>query len=137
MDSFDTPADFLRDLLNYRDSSRAEVLSRVTDFLVALIGERRGNAELHRLERWATHAQAGDYRALAIPGFAIGGFQYLRMLFGANTTKPDVHIVRYVATAIGGQCSAVKALSLLEHAAQRRGIRLRDLDTTIWENSAR
>jgi hypothetical protein len=71
-------------------------------------------------------------------GFGLAGFQYLRMLFGANTTKPDVHVRQYVSEAVGRRrVSEVEALNLLERAASDAGIGLRDLDTTIWEKSAR
>jgi hypothetical protein len=59
------------------------------------------------------------------------------MLFGANTTKPDTHILRYVANRIGRPVFDIAALQLLEHAAAEAGVSLRDLDTTIWEGSAR
>jgi hypothetical protein len=59
------------------------------------------------------------------------------MLFGANTTKPDVHICRYVQVALGRRVSDTEALSLLEEAVRGESIKLRDIDTTIWEHSAR
>ena len=73
----------------------------------------------------------------AIRGFGLAGFQYLRMLFGANTTKPDLHIRRYVGHCIGEPVTDMRALQLLEPAAKEAGISLRDFDTTIWERSAR
>jgi hypothetical protein len=72
-----------------------------------------------------------------IRGFALAGYQYLRMLFGANTTKPDDHICRYVSRCVGRTVSDVEALTLLEGASAISDVRLRDLDTTIWETSAR
>ncbi len=59
------------------------------------------------------------------------------MLFGANTTKPDIHISRYVASQVGHSVSDIRALRLLEDAATEAGVVLRNLDTTIWESSAR
>ena len=59
------------------------------------------------------------------------------MLFGANTTKPDVHICRYVSSAVGQKLSPIAALVLLEEVAAVHSIRVRDLDTMIWERSAR
>jgi hypothetical protein len=59
------------------------------------------------------------------------------MLFGADTTKPDVHICRFVRNALNRPVTDVAALEILEQAAPLAGVKLRDLDTTIWETSAR
>jgi hypothetical protein len=109
----------------------------VVDFLLGIVAATPGTSELERLERWALHAHPGDFRSLGIRGFGLAGFQYLRMLFGASTTKPDVHIRRYVAAAVGRPVSDVQALTLMEEAAARAGVPLRDADTTIWEHAAR
>jgi len=137
IDSFDSPEVFVRDALKYRDAARAEVLSRVVDFLLEASASAVGNSELERRQNWAQDAQPAGYKAVGIRGFGLAGFQYLRMLFGANTTKPDVHIRRYVAAAVGRSVSDLQALSLLEEAAGKDRGALRDLDTTIWEGSAR
>jgi hypothetical protein len=61
----------------------------------------------------------------------------MRMLFGANTVKPDIHIRRYVEACVGHSVSEIRALELLERAAEHLQIRAVDLDTTIWERAAR
>jgi hypothetical protein len=137
MDSFESPDAFVRDALTYRDALRAQVLSGVLDFLLKVSASRPGNSELERLENWARETRPAEYRGVGIRGFGLAGFQYLRMLFGANTTKPDVHIRRYVGAAVGRRVSDVQALDLLEEAADAHGVALRDVDTTIWERSAR
>ena len=65
------------------------------------------------------------------------GFQYLRMLFGANTCKPDLRIRQWVGEALGRKVSDIVALKLMEGAALEAGVLLRDADTTIWEMKAR
>jgi hypothetical protein len=77
------------------------------------------------------------HSALGIRGFGLAGFQYLRMLFGANTTKPDIRICAWVAAAVGHPISPIRALRLLERAAPEACVYLRDVDTTIWEMLAR
>jgi len=59
------------------------------------------------------------------------------MLFGANTTKPDVHICRFVRNTLNRPVTDVATLEILEQATRLAGVRIRDLDTTIWEASAR
>ena len=123
--------------LNYNDEARAATLKAVVDWFLTVSGTASAAEQLANLERWARGAQPRDYGLLGIAGFGVAGFQYMRMLFGANTTKPDIHICRFVAECVGHRVSDLDALQLLENAALDAGISLRDLDTTIWENSAR
>lgn len=135
--SCSSAASFCATVLRYRDPARATTLSDVVDYLLDAIGEIDGNTEDERLAQWARDARPGDYLSLGISGFGLAGFQYLRMLFGADTTKPDVHVRRYVGHAIRRPVSDVRALYLLERAAKSHGRSLRDLDTSLWEWAAR
>jgi len=137
VDTYSSPAAFVKDALNYNDPPRAQTLNAVIDYLLTAAVSRDGGSELDRLRSWADDAKPGDYKALGIRVFALAGFQYLRMLFGANTTKPDVHICRYITKAVGHRVSDIEALSLLEDATRGESLSLRDLDTAIWERSAR
>jgi hypothetical protein len=134
---YDTALDFSRAELDYKDQRRAGTLLGVVDYLLDAQHEHEGPTEAERLERWAAWARPGDYLAIGVPGFGLAGFQYLRMLFGAQTTKPDVHIIRFVSEAVGRKVTDVQALYLLERAAKRSGLRIRELDAAIWERSAR
>ena len=137
IDRYPSPSDFVRDALNYQHDDRARILSAVVDFGLGVTGDRPAESELSRLAEWAQSARSGDYTRLSIPGFALAGFQYLRMLFGANTTKPDKHIRAYVGEAVGRTVSDLEALNLLEAGAKEAGIVLRDADTNIWEARVR
>jgi len=128
---------FVSRCLDYNDDARAVTLTKVVDWLVGVAGGGDYNAQMSNLKRWASGAKPEDHFKLGISGFGLGGFQYLRMLFGANTTKPDIHIQRYVASCVGHRVSDVQSLALLEAAAIDADVCLRDLDTTIWETSAR
>jgi hypothetical protein len=137
MDSFPSPAGFVESELNYKDAARAQVLSGVIDYISNEIKRIGMEAEEDALIRWAQEARPQDYLVVRVRGFGLAGFQYLRMLFGANTTKPDVHICRFVGQALNRSVDELTALDNLEQAAEQAGIMLRDLDTTIWERSAR
>jgi hypothetical protein len=137
VDAHASPAEFMRSVLDYRDDARAQTVSGVIDFVLSILSDSPADAEIPRLEAWARAAVPDDYKHLGISGFGLAGFQYLRMLFGANTTKPDVHIVGYVREAIGRSVSNIDALRLLERAAGEAHIRIRDADTGIWEARAR
>ena len=129
--------DFSEKELDYRDQDRAEVLFGVIDYLLDVQQDHAGNTETERLERWAAWARPGDYLAVGVRGFGLAGFQYLRMLFGAQTTKPDVHIIRFVSKHVGRQVTNIQALYLLERAAKRAGRPIRELDIAIWQAGAR
>ena len=132
------PSEFVKKELNYNHADRARILSEVVDYLMSVIGNFPIDSEADVLERWANHANPEILaKQVKIKGFALAGFQYLRMLMGANTCKPDKHIMDYVSIALGRSVSNYEALRILEVAAKRLGISLRDLDTTIWESSAR
>ena len=137
IDSYESPAAFAKDALDYNDAQRAVTLSRVVDYVLSIAGPSDSDSELQRLRTWAEQAPPELHKALGIRGFGLAGWQYLRMLFGANTTKPDVHICRYVANAVGHEVTALQALHLLEDAVRNTSMSLRDMDTTIWEHSAR
>ena len=134
---YSSPSSFLSKALDYNDAARALTLIGVVDWLSGLVGGGDYDAQMQKLLNWAANAKPEGHLRLGITGFGLGGFQYLRMLFGANTTKPDIHIQRFVSSCVGRRVSDVQALALLEAAAVEVGIHLRDLDTTIWERSAR
>lgn len=137
MARYASPLAFSDTELDYHDQRRAETLLGVIDYLLEVQQEHEGRTEAERLERWAAWARPGDYLAIGVPGFGLAGFQYLRMLFGAQTTKPDVHIIRFVSDAVHRKVTDVQALYLLERAAKRSGLPIRELDIAIWEASAR
>ncbi|MGB3866285.1 MAG: hypothetical protein WBA29_11735, partial [Xanthobacteraceae bacterium] len=117
--------------------ARADTLREVTDWFAGICGNDSANSQLQRAQQWAHAAAFGSPDSPRIKGFGLAGFQYLRMLFGGNTTKPDTHIIRFVENAIGMRATPAKTLYFLERAACRSAVSLRDFDTTTWENSAR
>lgn len=135
---YDNPADFMALELNYYHPYRARILFDVVEKLIKILGNAHRKIEAELLEKWAKNAHPQDAKSeFNIDGFALAGFQYLRMLLGANTSKPDKHMINYVSNAVGHLVSADKILALLESAAEKLDISLRDLDTNIWERSSR
>jgi hypothetical protein len=136
MRSYESQFQFMKRTLRYSDEKRAQTLDGVVEWLVRdVTGGRSGEAEVAFLEAWAKSASPS--RAPRIRGFGLAGFQYLRMLFNADTVKPDVWIKRFVSEHVGYNVTEQKALALLELAAPVAGVRsLRDFDTTVWERDA-
>jgi hypothetical protein len=137
MAAYGSEYDFVATTLHYKDAKRATTLANVVRWLATIAGDGTRSEQLKRLHAWACKTVCADYRDLKIHGFGPAGFQYLRMLFGANTAKPDRHICAWVAAATGHPIKPLAASMLLERAAGEAGFRLRDVDTSIWESSAR
>jgi hypothetical protein len=137
VDTYPSHLEFSVKELNYRDEKRAATLVGVLKYLGQVQAAFNGSSEASRLTDWANSAKPYDYEALGIPGFGLSGFQYLRILFGAQTVKPDVHIRRFVSRAVGRAVRDVQALTLLEAAGKRLGWPLSALDYAIWDGLAR
>ena len=123
--------------LTYNDVQREQTLRGVLEYMLMTQGQYGGDREWQRLEAWAVAVRPQDYVTVGVRGFALSGFQYMRMLFGAQTTKPDVHIRRFVSQIVGRKVTDVKALELLEQAALEAHLPLREVDNAIWEAGAR
>ncbi len=61
-------------------------------------------------------------------------YQWLTMRLGAETVKPDVHVVRFVSGALGRAVSEREAIDGLVAVARRLGIKANVLDWSIWEH---
>lgn len=136
INSYATPSEFSTAVLTYNDSGRAVTVAGVVDYLLQVQTAYEGATEEERLVKWAAAAKPSDYLNVGVRGFGLAGFQYLRMLFGAQTTKPDVHVIGYVSKALGRKVANLQALVLLEEAAKRASLPVRELDIAIWEASA-
>ncbi len=128
---------FSREHLNYNHAQREQTIRGVVDYLLAVGPGFPGVSEHERLKAWALAAKPADSAGVGVKGFGLAGFQYLRMLLGVQTTKPDVHIIRYVSQVIERRIDAWDALLLLEQAAAKAGLPLREVDAEIWRSAAR
>jgi hypothetical protein len=137
MESFPTPHAFMLEELNYNYEARAMTLQSVVEYVCKIVAEVPKVSEEEAIKKWAIQAKPEEYQTLNIKGFGIAGFQYLRMLFGADTTKPDVHVIGFLSETLHRRVSELEALRLLEVASERLGLSVRDVDTYIWEIRAR
>lgn len=85
------------------------------------------------LKAWAARSEFHrDFEGRA-KFLGIAAYQSLVMRLGIDTVKPDVHIHRFVAAAVGHRVSDAEAVRGVGEAAARLGIGARDLDWAIWE----
>jgi len=118
IESYDSPALFSIHELDYNDAPRAQILYAIVQYLITIQRKEEGSTEQERLQCWAISVSPDDSASVGVKGFGLSGFQYMRMLFGAQTTKPDVHIKRFVSEVTGRAVSDRKTLGLLEQAAK-------------------
>ena len=137
MASYPTPHAFMKQELNYNSEWKARILQAVVKFVCQIVQKAPNAPKEEALKKWAMQAKPEDYLTLNIRGFGLAGFQYLRMLFGADTTKPDVYIIRFVSETLNRKVSDVESLLLLEAASERTGLSARAVDYFIWNRGAR
>lgn len=136
IEEHESPCDFMCTQLNYNHTDRARILGEVIDYLLYEESQYAGRSQRQRLKKWALSMRPGDAFFTGIKGFGLSGFQYLRMLFGAQTAKPDVHIKRFVSNIVEREINDVTSLVVLERAARSANLPLREVDAAIWEERA-
>jgi len=92
----------------------------------------RNVADLAALRAWAVSSTTDDFVG-HIKGLGTAVYHGLVMRLGVETVKPDVHILRFVAGAIGRPVNELEAVEALEEVAKRLGLSPRTLDWSIWE----
>jgi hypothetical protein len=99
--------------------------------LVAYFRERNVT-DLGALRAWAVASSTEDFVG-HIKGLGIAVYHGLVMRLGVETVKPDVHILRFVADAIGRPVNELETVEALEEVATRLNLSPRALDWSIWE----
>jgi hypothetical protein len=72
-----------------------------------------------------------------IKGLGPAVYRSLVMRLGVDTIKPDVHVLRFVSSAIGRRVTQDEAVTSLEEVARRLGISARTLDRSVWAYQAK
>jgi hypothetical protein len=85
------------------------------------------------LRRWATNATFDGNFQGRVRGLGPAVFQWLVMRQGVDTVKPDVHVHRFAAGAVGRALSDNDVVDVTVAAARRLGRPAHRLDWAIWE----
>jgi hypothetical protein len=118
---------------NYRHPQRVKILYDLAGRCLELLPHSEEGDEVERLRAWAHYSTTDDFSFFTgIPGFGFVSFQYLRILLGANTIKPDVHISNFIYQATGQRLSPPKLIDLLEAVATEMKVSASALDHAIW-----
>ncbi len=132
------PVAFYRTQLDYDWDDAAKMFHQVLEYLRKEMNNYPGTTDLERLHAWALSAKVDGYKGASLPLFGIAGWQYLRMLFGADTCKPDIAIKRFARDCLERSLSDISLVRLMETAAplvpRLRAYHqpVREADRRIW-----
>ena len=132
MASYTTPLEFLTEEVDLRHRVKAGAIDGIVKYLCGLIEASPTVPEEETLKQWAITAEPDDYKKLGIKGVKIATFQWLRMLFGADTSKPDVHIMNFINGTIDQELSEGECVLLIEGVARYLEVSEQEVDGAIW-----
>ena len=124
------------DVWNYRHPERVRMLDALAVFFLAHGEKHCFTDDLAAMRHWAEHFNVAHKQSLDVAGIGPATTQYLRMLLGVSTVKPDRHIHRTVQQALGRRVTNGEAISLVEAVAKRLGVGALVLDHAIWRWSS-
>lgn len=122
---------------NYNHPDRVKILHNLCNRLIEISNLYEGRNELLSLRKWASQSSVSDYNDFNVAGIGFTTFQYIRMLLGANTVKPDVHIKNKISEIIGRKVNDKYAVELFEKACDELKLDITDFEHYIWQKNAK
>lgn len=125
--------------IKYKDEVRIKEINEVASTFLKLKNEYGEQDDLKAMKKWAkeTDFTKKDDPIFKIKGIGIATFQYLRILSGAQTCKPDVHIKNFLNDVLGRKKGkkfseeyAVRAVTQLAQSIDKD---TRIVDNAIWK----
>lgn len=117
---------------DYNHPDRVWILKRLVEKFLKIKEELGVSDDLEALHKWGKQSKIEDFKHFDVKGIGFTTFQYLRMMCGADTTKPDVHLKRAVRDGIGVTLSEPEIVRIVEAIAKRLKIPTRQLDYALW-----
>ena len=117
---------------NYNHKAREKTLKELVAKFLEIVKEYPDETEIEALKKWSSTVSVDGYKRFGVHGIGIATFQYLRLLLGASTVKPDVHIKRAVSTALGRRVGDIEVISLFETACDYIHIPAKIMDHSLW-----
>lgn len=115
----------------YNHVDRVRMLDELTTFFINLEGNEK-QSDLNRMKEWANKVDVKDYKSLKIRGLGLASFQYLRLMLGAKTIKPDVHIKKAYSSVCEERISDIKLVEVIEKASKISNKNISDVDYALW-----
>jgi len=117
-------------LWRYNLWTRAHMLRGVVEML-----RDQGVTEQPALRSWAAQSDFKRDFEGRVKGLGYAVYKWLVMRQGVETVKPDVHVRRFVESAVGRSMTDAQVVAAVEEAAQRLGVKASALDWAIWESA--
>lgn len=122
---------------NYNHVQRYETLYRLVEKFLEIQQKYNAETELASLRLWSQSINVKDFSEFNVKGIGIATFQYLRLMLGASTVKPDVHIKKAIFTAIGRKVNDIDAIILFEEACKTLCVPTKAMDHELWLSMAK
>lgn len=120
------------EIWNYNHPERVEILKRLANKFLQIKTELKVTDDLATLKEWAKQSSATNYPKFGVRGIGFVTYQYLRLMCGADTTKPDVHLKRAVKEGTGQKLPEAKVVQIVELTAKKINVKARQLDYALW-----
>jgi len=117
---------------NYRHPKRVEILENLANKFLQIKKELNALSDLKALNEWGKQSKADDYPKFSVKGIGFVTYQYLRLMCGADTTKPDVHLKSAVKEGTGNKLPEAEVVQVVEQSAKRMNVKARQLDYALW-----
>lgn len=117
---------------NYKHDERVKILYNLVIRLIEISKGYNEKTEIENLKLWAKEITPIDYKNFNVKGIGLATFQYIRMLLGASTVKPDVHIKRAISNVLNRKVSDIEAISLFEQACKELNLDVAIIDHNLW-----
>jgi hypothetical protein len=117
---------------NYKHDARVEVLYSLINRLIEISEKYRSSSEIESLRLWAKETSPKDYKNFNVKGIGLATYQYIRMMFGASTVKPDVHIKRTISNILNRNVSDIESIDLFEQSCKDLGVNTATIDHNLW-----
>ena len=146
-ENYQNPIDFLNKEFNYKPKPKsirkANAINSICEKLRGIINASTSVPEEDAIRQWALQAKPKGYRVWNIKEFRLTGFQWLRVLFGADTSKPDRRILKFLSKTLDenfpdSDKKKLEAVDLIEEVAKQSEpeFSARDIDRIIWRHHA-
>ena len=121
------------DIWNYQHIERVKILDNLTEKFILYAEEINESNDLLAMQDWAKNSSIEGYLIFGIKGIGLATYQYLRMMLGIPTTKPDVHIRKAVYLALQRHISDIEAILLIEKASEVMELPATMVDHNLWK----
>jgi mycofactocin precursor len=118
----------------YKHPERVEILRDLAIRCLEIKEVLNIEDDLEALNEWGKTSKTEDFDGFGIKGFGFTTFQYLRLLCGSDTTKPDVHLKRAIEFAVERKCNLKEVVEIVEQTGRKMGVGVRQLDYAIWNH---